>query len=74
MSYFANVLIGVDQLANTLLSGKPDETLSARAWRERDKHPLWPVVIDSIFFAQLDHCERAYQTEVLRNHLPRAYR
>lgn len=35
--YFHNVLVSVDQLANTLLAGYPDETLSARSWRCRDK-------------------------------------
>ncbi|GHU11490.1 hypothetical protein FACS1894185_4810 [Betaproteobacteria bacterium] len=74
MNYFTNMLIAIDQLANALLCGKPDETLSARAWRDRDKHPVWPRLIDALFFWQPDHCQQACQSEVLRAHLPRSYR
>lgn len=35
MSYGYNVAIGIDQLANALLGGSPDETLSARCYRSR---------------------------------------
>lgn len=37
MKYFYNVLIGIDQLANTLLAGDPDETISSRAGKKMTK-------------------------------------
>lgn len=42
------VLIAIDQLANAIIGGWADETLSSRAWRE-DRRRL-VVVIDCIFF------------------------
>ena len=72
MSYLTNLLIGLDQLANTLLCGAPDETLSARAWREREKHPYWHKLID-LFFGW-GHCEQAWYSEAVRRHLPKEYR
>lgn len=30
MKYFWNILIAIDQLANTILGGDPDETISSR--------------------------------------------
>lgn len=38
--YFWNILIAIDQLANTILGGDPDETISSRLgkWSHRYKH------------------------------------
>lgn len=51
--YCLNVLIALDQLANALLRGDPDETLSSRAHRMRMKgQPVWgwtASVIDALF-------------------------
>lgn len=70
------VLIALDQLANALLAGHADETLSARAYRlSRDRGRHWPRrVIDALFFWEPDHCEQAHRSELLRRHLPRQYR
>lgn len=51
--YLYRVLIAVDQLFNSILGGWPDETLSARAWRCKDRNMKWKIariVIDTIFF------------------------
>lgn len=68
------ILIALDQLANTLLGGMADETLSARAWRIQS--PLCPV-IDAIFFWDKQgvkgHCQLSYESEVLRSQLPKGY-
>ena len=32
--YFKNLLIGIDQLANTIMAGDPDETISSRAGKK----------------------------------------
>lgn len=69
MNYFTSVLIGIDQLANTLLAGYPDETLSSRAYRQRHKF-RWSVmqeVINLLFFWQPDHCRQAYTSEIERH-------
>ena len=70
------VALALDQLFNTLLGGLADETLSARAYRQRHKK-RWTIVmkvLDSLFFWQDDHCLNAYVSEVIRAHLPNEYR
>ena len=70
------ILIALDQLANAILAGYADETLSARAYRlSRDRGRHWPRrVIDALFFWDENHCENAHLAELLRRHLPRQYR
>ena len=75
------MLIALDQLANTLLWFLPggcwaDETLSSRAWRIRQV-PGWGWLhrlIDGIFFLQDAHCEQSYVSELLRYQLPPEFR
>lgn len=69
-------LIAVDQLANTLLGGMADETLSARAWRwEIEGRHTWPRrLIDAAFFFDPNHCEQSWRSEMLRLQLPKGYR
>jgi len=83
LEIFRNLLIAVDQAVNCLIRmggewGYPDETLSARAWRKRDRTPAWPRWIDRIFFwDRADgkrHCQLAFENEILRGHMPPAYR
>lgn len=66
-TYLLNLLIAIDQLANAILFGWPDETLSAYAHRRGG----WRrSIINALFFWQDDHCHMAYQSEILRKHLP----
>lgn len=71
------LLIALDQLANTLLCGMADETLSARAHRARVKgHRYWGWTangIDRLFFWQPQHCLQAHQAELARAQLPKHY-
>lgn len=69
--WLKNMLIGLDQLANTVIGGAPDETISSRAWREG-----WRIVplIDALFFFELDHCRRAFESERLRRQFPETLR
>jgi hypothetical protein len=65
---FLQILIAIDQLGNTLLGGWADETISARAWRQRSK-PVWGAMrffIDMLFFWQDGHCELADAAERAR--------
>lgn len=70
------VLIALDQLANTLLCGYADETLSSRAHRHALKGDcVWPEkLINALFFWQKDHCKQAYESEVERTQLPPSMR
>lgn len=67
-----NVLVGVDQLANAILRGWPDETISARCWRERERRPFKTLrpVIDGLFFGRTDHCRSSYEAERRRAQSP----
>lgn len=65
------ILIAIDQLANALLGGDADETLSARAHRQRVKgHRYWgwtAGAIDKLFFWQgPGHRKNAYIKEFAR--------
>lgn len=73
MAYVKNVLIGIDQLATTLIGGYPDETLSSYAHRmHRQGKPFGFMrnVINAIFFWQDDHCQQAYESERQRSQMP----
>lgn len=70
--YFKQILIGIDQLLNTLFRGWADETLSCRAYRwEKNNIRSFPrKIIDKIFFWEKDHCYLSYLSEVERRQLP----
>ena len=72
MAYGKNLFIAFDQLANALLGGWPDETLSSRAWRrDLEDDVSWPrKLIDALFFWEKDHCRDAYYSEVERRQCP----
>lgn len=68
------LLIAIDQVFNTLAGGMADETLSARAHRQRLRGRPWPArLINALFFWQADHCRTAYESEQQRRHLPTHY-
>lgn len=77
MTWLRNVLIAVDQLANAVLGGYADETISARCWRLRKKR-RWAVmraVIDAAFRPiERDHCRLSFESEQDRKQMPQAYR
>lgn len=73
MKYLKQILIAIDQFFNALLGGWADETLSSRAWRQRNKKIRWFIaysVIEFIFFWQKDHCKTAFYSERRSLHLP----
>lgn len=76
--YILANLIALDQLANTLLAGSPDETLSARAYRtEQQGKRLGKVfrpLIDALLWFDRDHCRQAYLAEFKKLQLPGSYR
>lgn len=66
------ILIAIDQLANAVIGGWADETLSSRAWRE-DRRRL-VAFIDFLFFWKDNHCEASYISERRRLQLPPEFR
>ncbi len=79
-SYCKNVGIGIDQLANTLCGGWPDETISAVCWRKSNLkgHYLFKLLkytLDFVFTPLAhDHCFKSYISEKERAQLPKEYR
>ena len=75
-SYLYHCLIALDQLFNAALGGYADETLSSRTYRRASQQQAkrrwrWAYKsINTLFFWQKDHCNGAYQMELLRRHLP----
>lgn len=60
MGYVKNVLIGLDQAANTILGGHPDETISARSGRARKARKVWgKIVADALDWIQPNHAVEA---------------
>jgi hypothetical protein len=80
--YLWQLLIALDQLANALLFGHADETLSARAYRVEQARKPWGRIlrplIDAFFYVitlgqDKHHCRESFESERLRRHLPPAY-
>ena len=76
-NYMRNIAIAADQLANAMIAGSPDETVSSRVYRGAvlAVHPNRTArmayrTINALFFWQDDHCRAAYLREKQRAHLP----
>lgn len=78
MTYLLHVLIAIDQLANALLGGAADETLSARAWRAESQGKVLGRVlrplIDTLLWFDKDHCYKAWKAERDRTQIDGSYR
>lgn len=72
LEYVRNVAIGLDQLANCILFGWPDETLSARCGRliHRSPYKYWAKFVDALFYYPQgpNHCVNAHKKEMARYH------
>ena len=70
-----NLLIGLDQWANTLLGGTPDETISSRAARgKRDGNRWGRGLCRALDWLDPGHCDQAIKSEQERAHLPEEFR
>ncbi len=83
MTYLLNLLIALDQLANAILLGSPDETLSSRAYRTDVKgRPFGtffrPLIDSGALLVTLghdrNHCYKAYLAELNKRQQPRDIR
>ena len=68
LRWLKRVLLGVDQLGNTIANGHPDETISSRVGRNAAQGQRFAIalegVIDCIFavvFGERRHCHNAIE-------------
>jgi hypothetical protein len=62
--YFWNFIIAIDQLANTLLGGDPDETISSRMGkRARKGDKLGKVICRILNVFDKGHCEKSIEED-----------
>lgn len=78
LHWIHQVAIAIDQVANALVGGWADETLSSAAYRMHMKGRPWGFmrhVIDFLFYPfQKDHCRKAHDHELMRRHSPPSQR
>ncbi|ACC98491.1 hypothetical protein Emin_0938 [Elusimicrobium minutum Pei191] len=81
MKYGIKILIALDQLANALMNGDPDITMSAACYyyaRIGKQKSLWRLFlyksVNMLFFWQEDHCYQAYLSEKDRLHASEQFR
>lgn len=72
--WLKQTLVAVDQLANALLGGWADETLSSRLWRNRAR-PGWKQARAALDFVAAclgdkNHCRASYESESGRLQCP----
>lgn len=75
-----NLLIALDQFVFCLITlghSRPDETISAWAWRSKCAGKLRGRVacglIDWVFWFDPEHCKRSFESELQRRQLPGEY-
>lgn len=62
--YALNVLVAIDQLGNALLLGAPDETISSRAGKARERGELWGCYLCKVLdWIDTRHCERTREDD-----------
>ena len=78
--YIRRVLIALDQFANTLCGGWPDETISSVCYRKSQEKGHYgfkflKIVLDLVLTPiDQDHCFQSFLAEVRREQLPMEYR
>lgn len=61
-AYALRVLVSIDQFANTLLDGNPDETISSRAYKASLKGRAWGCVLCGLLDRlSPGHCARSVE-------------
>ena len=72
--YWKSVLIALDQLANAVIGGWPDETVSSRDWRWHESGARsWPKrALDAVagLLGDMNHCYESYASERGGRQLP----
>ena len=73
LRYVVNTLLGLDQFANTIIGGDPDETISARAGRLRNR-PGWKQLAWTLDKIEKNHTVNAIMHERDGSQQNEAYR
>ena len=60
--YLVNVLVALDQLANALIGGDPDETISSRCAKHRTE-PGWRILAALLEWINPGHLDRAIEAD-----------
>lgn len=71
--YVKRVLLGIDQLGNTLIGGAADETISARAGRNIGENGLATALCKVLDTLDKDHCIEAVMVERRQGHQDKSY-
>lgn len=61
--YLWNILIAIDQLVNTILLGDPDETISSRAGKLKDKRAWAKWLCWLLNKFDTEHCKDAIEED-----------
>lgn len=62
--YFLRILISIDQLANTILGGNEDETISSRAAKAKLQGKRWGCVLCKLLDKiDKNHCEKSIELD-----------
>lgn len=59
--WIRNILIGIDQLANAILGGDPDETISSRAGKRRTKCQACDLLCRILDRIDPRHCAKSIE-------------
>lgn len=62
MRWTLSILVAIDQFANAVLGGNPDETISSRAAKARLKGRRWGCILCGLLDRlDRDHCNRTVE-------------
>jgi hypothetical protein len=62
--YFLRILISIDQLANTILGGNEDETISSRAAKAKLQGKRWGCVLCKMLDKiDKNHCDKSIEMD-----------
>ncbi|MDR5883617.1 hypothetical protein [Caballeronia sp. LZ032] len=64
LRWLRNVLVALDQLANAIALGDPDETISSRAGKAMQEGKRWGCVLcRCLDLLQKDHCLKSIESD-----------
>lgn len=61
--WFWNILIAIDQLVNTIFGGDPDETISSRLGKNRNRNSFTRFLSDFLDLFEWKHVERSIEED-----------
>jgi hypothetical protein len=61
--YIWNLLIAIDQLINTIFGGDPDETISSRLGKNRNRNSFTRFISDFLDLFEWKHVEKSVEED-----------